>query len=105
VANDGAVVFANTAFADLLGCSCAAITSMRYEDICSFLPPDETLFAVTRLGPDTIGCLLQMSQATLFIKMRSSAIVGGADSGPITRFEGLLERLSRLAALRGAPPC
>ncbi len=98
VADDGAIVFANTAFANVLNCSCGAVTSMSYEDICSVLPPDETLVAVTRLGPNTIGRLLQLGEATLFVKMRRSAILSAADSGPITLFEGLMRRLSRLAA-------
>src|SRR5579859_6174576 len=69
VADDGAVVFANTAFAAVLGCSSDVVASMTYEDICSFLPFDETLVAVTRLGPYTIGRLLQLGEATLFVKM------------------------------------
>jgi nitrogen-specific signal transduction histidine kinase len=96
VADNGAIVFANTAFAEVLSCSRNAVTSMSYEDICSFLPPDETLAAVTRLSPNTIGRLLQLGEATLFVKMRRSAMLGGASAGPITRFEELLDRLSRL---------
>jgi hypothetical protein len=76
---------------------------MTYQDICSFLPADETLFAVTRLSPDAIGGLLQLGEATLFAKMRRSAIVSVADPGSITLFEGLVERLSRLAKPRGEP--
>jgi hypothetical protein len=100
VADDGSVVFANKAFADVLSCSCDAVTTISYEDICALLPADETLFAVTRLGPDTIGRLLQLGQATLFVKMRRSAIVSDAHSGPITRFEVLVERLSQLTEPR-----
>jgi hypothetical protein len=82
VADDGAVLFANTAFADVPSC----------------------LFsAVTRLGADAIASLLQLGQATLFVRMRRSAIVPGADSGAITLFEALMERLSRLAEPRGSP--
>jgi PAS domain-containing protein len=98
VADDGAIVFANTAFVAVLGCSGDAVASMSYEDICSFLPADETLVAVTRLGPNTIGRLLELGEATLFVKMRRSAILSAADSGPVTLFEGLMKRLSRLAA-------
>jgi hypothetical protein len=100
VADDGAIVFANTAFADVLSCSCNAVTSMSYQDISSFLPPDETLVAVTRLGSDTIGRLLQLGEATLFVKMRRSAILSAADSGPVTLFEGLMKRLSQLTEPR-----
>lgn len=103
VANDGAVVFANKAFADVLSCSCDAVTKISYEDICSFLPPDETLFAVTQPGPKSIGRVLQLGDATLFVKIRTSAIVNGAAAELITRFEGLFERLSRLSEPQGAP--
>ncbi len=71
---------------------------MSYGDICSVLPPDETLVAVARLGPNNLGRLLQLGEATLFVKMRRSAILSAADSGPVTLFEGLMKRLSRLAA-------
>jgi len=97
-ADDGAVVFANTAFADVLSCSRDAVTSISYDDICSLLPPDEILLAVTRLGSGPIGRVLQLGQATLFVKMRRSAIISAATWSPVTRFEGLLTRLSRLAA-------
>lgn len=101
VARDGAVVFANKAFADVLSCSCDAVTTISYADICSLLPPDETLFAVTQLSPDTIRRVLQLANATLFVKIRRSAIVSAAATGPITRLEGQLERLSRLTNRRG----
>ena len=72
VADDGAVLFASAAFAHLLGCSCDALTCMSYEDIRSLLPTDETLFAVTRLGPNGfVGSLMLSSQATIFVKIAS----------------------------------
>jgi PAS domain-containing protein len=95
VADDGAVLFANTAFAHLLGYSCEALTSISHADICSALPADETLFAVTRLGPKAIGSLTQSSQATVFIKIRKSATLSAADSDAVAMFKELMERLSR----------
>ena len=91
VADDGAVLFANTAFAHLLGCSCDAVTSISYEDICSVLPADETFLPVTRLGPS----LMPLGQATFFVKMRRSAIPGAADSDAVAMFEELMKRLWR----------
>ena len=103
VADDGAVVFANTAFADFLSCSPDAVTASSFDDITSFLPADEILLAVTRLGDGPVGRVLQLGQATLFVKIRRSAIVNAANWGRITRFEGLLIRLSRLAAPPSSP--
>jgi len=96
VADDGAVVFASAAFAHLLGCSCDALTCMSYEDICSLLPTDETLFAVTRLGPNGfVGSLMLSSQATVFVKMRKSATLSDADPDAVAMFEELTEHLAR----------
>ena len=68
-----------------------AVTSISYEDICSVLPTDETLFAVTRQGPS----LMPLSQVTFFAKMRRSAIPSAADSDAVAMFEELMERLWR----------
>jgi nitrogen-specific signal transduction histidine kinase len=94
VADDGAVLFANTAFAHLLGHSCEALTAISYRDICSALPADETLFAVTRLGAKAIESLMQSGQATVFIKIRKSATLSGVDSDAGAMFKELMERLS-----------
>jgi hypothetical protein len=96
VADDGAVLFASAAFAHLLGCSCDALTCMSYEDICSLLPTDETLFAVTRLGPNGfVGRLVLSSQATVFVKIRKSATLSAADPDAVAMFKELTEHLSR----------
>lgn len=97
LADDGAVLFANTAFAEALGCSRDAVSSMSYEEIISALPIEETLFALARLRADTIGNLLHLDGSTFFAKMSKSAIMRGADSVAIATFEELLERLHGLA--------
>ena len=94
VADDGAVLFANTAFAEVLGCSCDAVTAMSYADISCALPTDETLFAVSRLCPNTLGARRTRAAATCFVKMRKLAVFNGTASVAITLFEELLERLS-----------
>jgi PAS domain-containing protein len=95
VAHDGAVLFANAAFARSFGYSCDALALMSYEDICSVLPPGETLFAVTRLGPNAIKSLMLSGQATVFIKMRRSATLSAADPDAKAMFETLAEHLAR----------
>jgi PAS domain-containing protein len=96
LADDGAVVFANTAFAQVFGCSRGAVTSMRREDVLAALPAEETLFAVPQLRADGSGSLLHLEGATFFAKMRRSAIVNGADSVAMATFEELLDQLSEL---------
>jgi hypothetical protein len=95
VSDDGTVLFANAAFAHFFDYSCAALTCMSYEDICSVLPAGETLFAVTRLGPNAIKSLRLSGHATVFVKMRKSATISTADPDAIAMFEELMEHLSR----------
>jgi hypothetical protein len=94
VADDGAVLFANTAFADVLGCSFDVVNSMSHADISCALPVDETLFAVSRLCPNTLGNSAHPGAATCFVKMRKLAISNGAASVAITVFERLMDQLS-----------
>ncbi|OBG30515.1 PAS domain-containing protein [Mycobacterium sp. 852002-51057_SCH5723018] len=96
LADDGAVLFANTAFAEILGCSRHAVTSMSYEDIYSALPTEETLFAVGRLRANTIRSLWHLDGSTFFAKMSKLAMMRGAHSVAIATFDELIERLSGL---------
>jgi hypothetical protein len=106
VADDGVVVFASPAFAHLFGHSCDEVASMSYEDICSVLPADETLFPVTRLAPNAVvGSLMLSSQATVFVKMRKSATLSLVDPDAIAMFEELRARLVTPAEPQGAPSC
>jgi hypothetical protein len=83
VTDDGTVLFANPAFAHFFDYSSDALTCMSHEAICSVLPADETLVAVTRLGPNAIKSLMLSGQATVFVKMRKSATLSAADPDAI----------------------
>jgi hypothetical protein len=95
VADDGSVLFANAAFAHFFDYSSDALTCMSHEAICSVLPADETLVAVTRLGANAIKSLMLSGQATVFIKMRRSATLSAADPDTKAMFETLAEHLAR----------
>jgi PAS domain S-box-containing protein len=97
LADDGAVLFANAAFAEILGCSPDAVTSMSYEEIFHALPTEETLFGVARLCADTIGDLQHLDGSTIFAKMTKTAV--SRNGGPVAHatFDELMERLSALA--------
>lgn len=96
-ADDGAVLFANAALAEILGCTREAVTLMRYEDVFKALPVEETLFAVARLCADDIRTLLCLDGSTIFVKMSKAATVRGAGAFAIATFRELIERLSELA--------
>lgn len=95
IADDGAVLFANTAFTEVLGCSCDAVTSLHYGDICAALPADETLLAVTRLSPAALSSSLLSGRATCFVKVCKSALFVGADSAAVTMIKELMDDCAR----------
>lgn len=97
LADDGAVLYANAVFAEILGCSRDAVTSMSYEEILHALPTEETLFRVARLCADTIGDLQHLDGSTIFAKVTKSATIRRAGSIAIATFDQLIERLARLA--------
>ncbi|WP_077101774.1 PAS domain S-box protein [Mycobacterium terramassiliense] len=97
LADDGAVLFANAAFAEILGCSRDAVTAMSYEEILHALPTEETLFRVARLRAEAIGELQHLDGSMIFAKMTKSAVIRRAGAVAIATFEQLVERLSRLA--------
>jgi PAS domain-containing protein len=86
LADDGSVLFANTAFAEILGCSRGAITSMSYEQIFYALPNEETLFGVARLRADSFGDLHHLDGSTIFAKMSKSAVMRRAGPVPSATF-------------------
>jgi PAS domain-containing protein len=99
VAEDGAVLYANIAFADALGCSRNVLTSMGYEDVINVLPVEETLVAFARLRADPTAELRPLDGLTVYAKMRKSAMVRNGFI-QFTTFEDLAVQLSADEALR-----
>lgn len=91
VADDGTVLFANTAFAAALGCSRAAVISMTYDDVINALPPEETLVAVARFHADTIVELRHLAGTTLYAKIGKSITMGSDDAVVLATFAELTE--------------
>jgi PAS domain S-box-containing protein len=93
LASDGAVLFANTAFAAILGRSRESMTSMRYEDIFSVPPRERRFVAGAHLHADTFVELLHIEGWTVPAKMSKSATRRGDDSVTLATFEDLTEQL------------
>jgi hypothetical protein len=91
VADDGAVLFTNTAFAGALGCSRNAVMSMTYDDVVNVLPPEEALVAVARFHADTIVKLRHLAGATLYAKVGKSVTMGGDDAVVLATFAMLTD--------------
>jgi PAS domain S-box-containing protein len=106
LANDGTVLFANTAFADMLGHPRDAVLSMRYRDIARVRPRKRRFISVDRDHAVRIVELKHVDGSIVFAYV-SRVTMPGVDKMALATFEDMTSRLWAKGALRtyaGSPP-
>ena len=93
IAEDGAILFANAAFADMLGYAPDAIKSLNVWQIFHTLPADESAVSVVRAHADLIVELVHNDQSIVRARMSKSALLRGDDPVALATFQDLTERL------------
>lgn len=93
IAHDGSILFANGAFADMLGYDQQTVVSLKFEHIFQTLPVDESAVSVVRAHADLIVELLHKDGSTVRAKMSKSALMRGDDPVALATFQDLTERL------------
>lgn len=94
VAEDGVILFANTAFADMVGRSVEQITASGFADVfAQGLPPDHTAVAAMRANWDAVVSLSHADGSLVRARMSKSALLRDEDSVVLTTFQDLTERL------------
>ena len=93
VAHDGAILFANRAFADMLGYDQQAVLSLKFEEIFHTLPVDASAVSVVRAHADLIVELLHMDGSTVRARMSKSALLRGDDPVALATFQDVTEQL------------
>jgi PAS domain S-box-containing protein len=93
IAEDGTILFANEAFADMLGHLAEAITSLKFRQIFHTLPADESPVSVVRAHADLIVELVHQDGSTVRARMSKSALLRGDDPVALATFQDLTERL------------
>ncbi len=93
IAEDGIILFANEAFADMLGYSAAAITSVKFRQIFHTLPADESAVSVVRAHADLVVELVHQDGSIVRARMSKSALLRGDDPVALATFQDLTERL------------
>lgn len=93
IAEDGTILFANKAFAEMLGHEPAAITALNFRQIFHTLPADESAVSVMRAHGDLIVELLHQDNSIVRAKMSKSALLRGDDPVALATFQDLTERL------------
>jgi PAS domain S-box-containing protein len=93
IAHDGTILFANPAFAEMLGYDEATIISLQFEQIFHTLPLDESAVSVVRAHADLIVELRHLDGSTVRAKMSKSALLRGDDPVALATFQDLTEKL------------
>jgi PAS domain S-box-containing protein len=90
---DGDILFANSAFAAMIGQPPDAVQQMRFGDILPTPPADESVVTVIRAHAGLIVELRHSDGSTVRAKMSKSALVRNDDEVVLAVFHDLTEQL------------
>jgi PAS domain S-box-containing protein len=93
IAEDGTILFANEAFADMLGYSAEVVTALKFREIFHTLPADESAVSVVRAHANLIVELVHQDGSIVRARMSKSALLRGDDPVALATFQDLTERL------------
>lgn len=93
IAQDGTLLFANGAFAEMVGRTPAEVTQLNFRDIFHTLPVDESAVSVVRAHADLIVELAHRDGSVVRAQMSKSALLRGDDPLALATFQDVTERL------------
>ena len=93
IAEDGAILFANKAFADMVGHPADIVTALQFRQIFHILPADESAVSVVRAHADLIVELVHQDGSMVRARMSKSALLRGDDPVALATFQDLTEKL------------
>ena len=93
VTDDGEILFANSAFSEMLGCSTDALRTQGFHEIFRTMPAGESAVEVLRAHADLIVELAHADGTTVRANMSRSAVQRDDDEFVLVVFQDLTERL------------
>jgi PAS domain S-box-containing protein len=93
IAEDGTILFANAAFAEMLGHTAEAVKSLKFRQIFHTMPADESAVSVVRAHADLIVELVHQDRSIVRARMSKSALLRGDDPVALATFQDLTEQL------------
>jgi PAS domain S-box-containing protein len=93
IAEDGSILFANGAFADMLGYSPDAVLSLKFREIFHAPQTDESVVSVVRARADQIVRLIHADGSVVRALMSKSALRRDDDPVALATFHDLTEQL------------
>lgn len=93
IAEDGEILFANGAFADMLGYTSHEVLNLKFHQIFHAMPSDESAVNVVRQHADLVVRLVAQDGSMRRARMSKSALVRGDDPVALAAFQDLTEQL------------
>lgn len=93
IAEDGAILFANSAFAEMVGYAAEVVNTMKFAEIFHSLPAGESAVSVVRAHADFVVELVHRDGSIVRARMSKSALLRGDDPVALATFQDLTERL------------
>jgi PAS domain S-box-containing protein len=93
IAEDGTILFANKAFAEMVGHTPDAVKSLKFRQIFHTMPTDESAVSVVRAHADLIVELVHQDNSIVRARMSKSALLRGDDPVALATFQDLTEKL------------
>jgi PAS domain S-box-containing protein len=93
IARDGGILFANEAFANMVGYSAEALTSMEFSQLFWLLPTDESPISVVRRYANQLVELMHADGSMVQARMSKSALMRDDDPLALATFQDLTEQL------------
>lgn len=93
VGQDGAILFANGAFAEMIGHSADTLLSLNYRQIFHTLPADEPALASVSAHGGLLVHLRHVDGSIVRARMSKSALLRGNDPVALATFHDMTEQL------------
>ncbi|HKP42061.1 PAS domain-containing protein [Mycobacterium sp.] len=93
IAEDGTILFANTAFAEMVGRTLDAVKALRFGQIFHTMPSDGSAVSAVRAHADLVVELIHEDSSIVRARMSKSALLRGDDPVALATFQDLTERL------------
>jgi PAS domain S-box-containing protein len=93
IGRDGRILFANEAFADMVGHSTESLLSMEFDQLFGSVPTDESPVSVVRKYADRLVELMHADGSVVRARMSKSALMRDDDPLALATFHDLTEQL------------
>lgn len=93
ISEDGSILFANSAFAEMVGHSADSVKQLKFADVFYSLPVDESVISAVRAHADLVVDLVHRDNSIVRARMSKSALLRGDDPVALATFQDLTERL------------